>query len=477
MNEDLCKEIEQLKKALIQKDNTIRLGQQEYENSLALIRQEYLKEQEKLKQDLLSYMLKKNSVNQQMNQLQINYEILLKAHEDVIIDRDSKLKTILDIIEKKDFEIQELKKVINSQSNLKYKENNTFSKDREYYEQKIQQLEISKEQMKYQEEDLRFKVQDLLEANELLQHKLQENNQQLLLHSNEHLVKYQEKQQDNIEKIKIEYDIQLQEQKALNKQQQQNLDQQVQIIQKLNKQKEQMQNDIKNQNTQLQRLSQELENVRSQQNSNQFSNQKLEKDVDKYAKIFRNQELEIKALQTQLQQSADVYESTRQKDLHIQQLSISNQDLQQQNEYLREAVETLKQTIDSIQQSFEQNLDLHRKSTNDLLNREQELLLIIESLKNNINDSEFQVNQKYQKLYQDYINIQQAYNNIIIKDRDIQFRMKLVKEQCRTQKSTERQQKIQNLENTQVKKPIDRTYSHVDLGSFNKLQRNVYLDI
>ena len=59
---------------------------------------------------------------------------MLKAHEDVIIDRDSKLKTILDIIEKKDYEIQELKKVLNDHSNLKQKENSTFSKDRDYYE-------------------------------------------------------------------------------------------------------------------------------------------------------------------------------------------------------------------------------------------------------------------------------------------------------------------------------------------------------
>ncbi|CAK64254.1 unnamed protein product (macronuclear) [Paramecium tetraurelia] len=423
--------LETLKKVIKQKDVQIKNMETEFQERLNAFQLAVARDQDGLKQDIIQFLLKDNEQQKKIEQLHINYELLQNQLEETFLESNNKIKTLLDINDKKDHEIEQLKQQIkDTEERVNQLRKNSISKDRNMYET---EAVINKKVLDLQkrEADLTFKLKQALEKNEQLSNyfeNYQSEKEVKLIKQVEHLKKQNSSQINN---ISSNYEDQVKTSKEVIEQLQDHILNQKDRFSQIQDENQKLKCETEIANNYYQLLI--GFKIQSHYMIKQEKNYNKQKTVRKYQReiinckqtkfIFR----EIQALQIQLGEATKYIDLTTNLQQRLNQKDQKISHLLQENQQLQELVQDLRLQVSSVEQHFQQHADEQRKANILLSNKEFELQTIIESQAQNFAEQEQKLKQGFEELWLDYSNLQYNYELLKQKSGEDSFRLKLYK--------------------------------------------------
>ncbi|CAD8174068.1 unnamed protein product [Paramecium pentaurelia] len=419
--------LETLKKVIKQKDIQIKNMETEFQERLNTFQLAVARDQDGLKQDIISFLLKDNEQQKKIEQLHINYELLQNQLEETFQESNNKIKTLLDINDKKDHEIQQLKQQIrDNEERVNQLRKNSISKDRNMFET---ETVINKKVLDLQkrEADLTFKLKQALDKNEQLQNyfeNYQSEKEVKLIKQVEHLKKQNTSQLNN---ISSNYEDQVKTSKEVIEQLQEHILNQKERFTFIQDENSKLKCEVDITNAKINQLLTIIDKLQETEALHDHTRKELQQVEDGKKSLERNYKLEIQALQIQLEEATKYIDLTTnlQQKLNKKDLKISS--LQNENQELHQLVQDLRLQVSSVEQHFQLNADEQRKANVLLSNKEYELQTIIESQAQNFIEQEQKLKQSYEELWLDYQNLQYAYELLKQKSGEDSFRLKLYK--------------------------------------------------
>ncbi|CAD8072630.1 unnamed protein product [Paramecium sonneborni] len=424
---EVIENLETLKKVIKQKDTQIKNMETEFQERINAFQLAVAKDQDGLKQDIIQFLLKDNEQQKKIEQLHINYELLQNQLEETFIECNDKIKTLLNINDKKDHEIEQLKQQIrDTEERVNQLRKNSISKDRNLYE--TESL-INKKVIDLQkrESELTFKLKQALDKNEQLQNyfeNYQSEKEVKLIKQVEHLKKQNSSQLNN---ISSNYEDQVKTSKEVIEQLQEHILNQKERLSQIQDENQKLKCEVEISNAKINQLLLIIDKLQETEALHDKTRREFQQIEDGKKSLERNYKLEIQALQIQLEEATKYIDLTTnlQQNLNKKDQNISY--LQTENNQLQELVQDLRLQVSSVEQHFQQNVDEQRKANILLSNKEFELQTIIESQAQNFIEQEQNLKQSYEELKLDYQNLQYAYELLKQKSGEDSFRLKLYK--------------------------------------------------
>ncbi|CAD8153938.1 unnamed protein product [Paramecium pentaurelia] len=419
--------LETLKKVIKQKDAQIKNMETEFQERLNAFQLAVARDQDGLKQDIISFLLKDNEQQKKIEQLHINYELLQNQLEETFLESNNKIKTLLDINDKKDHEIEQLKQQIrDTEDRVNQLRKNSISKDRNMYETEAL---INKKILDLQkrEADLTFKLKQALEKNEQLQNyfeNYQSEKEVKLIKQVEHLKKQNTSQLNN---ISSNYEDQVKTSKEVIEQLQEHILNQKERFSQIQDENQKLKCEVEIANAKINQLLSIIDKLQDTESLHDQTRKELQQVEDSKNILERNYKLEIQALQIQLEEATKYIDLTTNLQQKLNQKDSKISYILQENQQLQELVQDLRVQVSSIEQHFQQHADEQRKANILLSNKEFELQTIIESQARNFVEQEQKLKVSYEELWLDYQNLQYNYELLKQKNGEDSFRLKLYK--------------------------------------------------
>ncbi|CAD8066095.1 unnamed protein product [Paramecium sonneborni] len=424
---EVIENLETLKKVIKQKDTQIKNMETEFQERLNAFQLAVARDQDGLKQDIISFILKDNEQQKKIEQLHINYELLQNQLEETFLESNNKIKTLLDINDKKDHEIEQLKQQIrDAEDRVNQLRKNSISKDRNLYE--TESL-INKKVLDLQkrEADLTFKLKQALEKNEQLQNyfeNYQSEKEVKLIKQVEHLKKQNTSQLNN---ISSNYEDQVKTSKEVIEQLQENILNQKERFSQIQDENQKLKCEVEIANSKINQLLTIIDKLQETESLHDQTRRQLQQIEDSKKVLERNYKLEIQALQIQLEEATKYIDLTTNLQQKLNKKDQKLSYFKNENQQLQELVQDLRLQVSCVEQHFQQNVDEQRKANILLSNKEFELQTIIESQAQNFVEQEQKLKQNYEELWLDYQNLQYAYELLKQKSGEDSFRLKLYK--------------------------------------------------
>ncbi|CAD8103524.1 unnamed protein product [Paramecium primaurelia] len=419
--------LETLKKVIKQKDAQIKNMETEFQERLNAFQLAVARDQDGLKQDIISFLLKDNEQQKKIEQLHINYELLQNQLEETFLESNNKIKTLLDINDKKDHEIEQLKQQIrDTEERVNQLRKNSISKDRNMYETEAL---INKKILDLQkrEADLTFKLKQALEKNEQLQNyfeNYQSEKEVKLIKQVEHLKKQNTSQLNN---ISSNYEDQVKTSKEVIEQLQEHILNQKDRFSQIQDENQKLKCEVEIANAKINQLLSIIDKLQDTEQLHDQTRKELQQVEDSKNILERNYKLEIQALQIQLEEATKYIDLTTNLQQKLNQKDSKISYILQENQQLQELVQDLRVQVSSIEQHFQQHADEQRKANILLSNKEFELQTIIESQARNFVEQEQKLKESYEELWLDFQNLQYNYELLKQKSGEDSFRLKLYK--------------------------------------------------
>ncbi|CAD8149553.1 unnamed protein product [Paramecium octaurelia] len=419
--------LETLKKVIKQKDVQIKNMETEFQERLNAFQLAVARDQDGLKQDIIQFLLKDNEQQKKIEQLHINYELLQNQLEETFLESNNKIKTLLDINDKKDHEIEQLKQQIrDTEERVNQLRKNSISKDRSMYET---EAVINKKVLDLQkrEADLTFKLKQALEKNEQLSNyfeNYQSEKEVKLIKQVEHLKKQNSSQINN---ISSNYEDQVKTSKEVIEQLQDHILNQKDRFSQIQDENQKLKCETEIANVKINQLLTIIDRLQDTESLHDQTRKELQQVEDSKKILERNYKLEIQALQIQLEEATKYIDLTTNLQQRLNQKDQKISHLLQENQQLQELVQDLRLQVSSVEQHFQQHADEQRKANILLSNKEFELQTIIESQAQNFAEQEQKLKQSFEELWLDYQNLQYNYELLKQKSGEDSFRLKLYK--------------------------------------------------